>query len=831
MDDKTPEDAWNAEWSEVESLMTLDETPPGNLFIYALDTPTLFPGMIAPLQVEGEHAEVLFEQVSSQNRFLGFIAKTNPDEHDNDDKPIVPNDLHKVGVAGKLVKVLRLPDGSATALVQALARFEVQRWTRTRPFLIAKVKYPEETFGDPERTEAVVGQVQDALTQVLDLMPGMPEEISVQSSTIEEAAQLADFITAHFPLKDEERQAVVESFDISERLETVLGYLLRELRLREIGQRIQEDLREKIETQQKQFLLREQLKALKQELGEEMDEKEADRASYEEKIQSSGMPEEVEKQARKELKRMDLLPTESGEYHVIRTYLDWLTELPWSKSTVDNADLDHAKKVLDEDHYGLPEVKERILEALAVRKLKPDAPSPVICFVGPPGVGKTSLGRSIAKALGREFFRFSLGGMRDEAEIKGHRRTYVGAMPGKIVQGMKRAGSSNPVFMLDEIDKLGSDGRGDPSSAMLEVLDPAQNHAFLDHYLDVPVDLSKVMFIATANMVDQIPAPLRDRMEMISISGYMLEEKAEIAARYLLKRQRDKTGLTAKHLQIPKSTFRHLIHGWTREAGVRNLDRQVGRIARKVAVSVARDEPFSPRVSAARLPELLGPKKFESDMVDRLRRPGVAVGMAWTPHGGEILFIESTMMPGQGKLVLTGQLGEVMSESVRIGMSYVRSRAQALSIDLERFKENDFHVHFPAGATPKDGPSAGIAIATSLLSVLLGVSPKPNLSMTGELTLSGTVLPVGGIKEKVLGARRAGVKVILLPAQNEKDLSEVPDEMKEGLTLHLVDHFEEVLALVFDNVADQLLGSSAKRKARVKSVKSRSEKASAKGRK
>jgi len=669
---------------------------------------------------------------------------------------------------------------------------------KKKPFLIAKVSYPEETCVDTDLTEAITGQVQDALAQVLELMPGIPEEVKTQAGAVGEASQLADFITAHFPLTDEDRQEVVEAFDITERMEKVLAFLLRELRLREIGHRIQEELKEKIENHQKQFLLREQLKALKQELGEEMDEKDADRASYEEKVSSCGMPEEVELRARKELKRMDLLPTEAGEYHVIRTYLDWLTDLPWDTYTEDNVDLGHAMKVLDADHYGLPEVKDRILEALAVRKLKPDAPSPVICFVGPPGVGKTSLGRSIARALGREFFRFSLGGMRDEAEIKGHRRTYVGAMPGKIIQGLKRAGTSNPVFMLDEIDKLGSDWRGDPSSAMLEVLDPAQNHAFLDHYLDVPVDLSKVMFIATANVPDQIPAPLLDRMEVIKISGYMLEEKVQIAARYLLPRQRDQSGLKGSQLQIPKSSMRHLVHGWTREAGVRNLNREIGRVARKIAVEVAKGNKVSPRVGINRLPELLGPLKFEAELVDRLRRPGVAVGMAWTPHGGEILFIEANTMPGQGKLVLTGQLGEVMSESVRIAMSYVRSRSDELKITEEYFKENDFHVHFPAGATPKDGPSAGIAIATALLSVMLNRTPVERLSMTGELTLSGTVLPVGGIKEKVLGARRAGVTEILLPAQNGKDLTEIPDEMKEGLTIHLVDHYDQVMGLAFD---------------------------------
>jgi len=483
---------------------------------------------------------------------------------------------------------------------------------------------------------------------------------------------------------------------------------------------------------------------------------------------------------------------------VIRSYLDWLTELPWDIETEDNVDLDHAMRILNQDHQGLDDIKERIIEVLAVRKLRPDAKGPVICFAGPPGVGKTSLGASIARALGREFFRFSLGGMRDEAEIKGHRRTYVGAMPGKIIQGLKRAGSNNPVFVLDEIDKLGNDWRGDPSSAMLEVLDPSQNHTFMDHYLDVPFDLSKVMFIATANNLDTIPGPLRDRMEVIELGGYIEEEKVEIAARHLLDRQRKEVGLTGAQLQVPRPVLREVVQGWTREAGVRNLNREVGKIARKAATAIAREQPFPPRVSIGRLPDLLGPRKYTHEMHDQLRRPGVSIGLAWTPVGGEILFIECSRMKGKGKVVLTGKLGEVMTESAQLAMSYLRSNADAFGLDLDALESQDVHVHFPAGAVPKDGPSAGTAIATALLSLLgEGRTIAPRLAMTGELTLTGKVLPVGGIKEKVLGAMRAGIETVLLPRQNEKDLIDLPDSAREGITIHLVDDFEEVRAHAF----------------------------------
>ncbi len=783
-----------------DALLVPDEALPTNLFVYALSSPMLFPGMLTPIRVEGEHAEILIDQVKAQNRYLAFLANKDPASSDGEAAQALPSKLAREGVAGRLVRVLKMPDGSVTALVQALSRMKVTRWVRQTPFLIAHVEYPEDTTGDPDRTEALVREVQSTLKEVLDMMPGIPEEFSVHFFNIEDAHRLADFLGAHFPLSASDRQTLISCFDITERLEHVLEFLVRELELRKVGFKIRDELKEKIETQQKAFLLREQLKAIKQELGEEMDEKDADRHEYEEKIANANLPEEVLEKALKELKRMELLPTEAMEYHVIRSYLDWLTELPWDVETDDNVDLDHAMRILEQDHQGLAEIKERIIEVLAVRKLRPDAKGPVICFAGPPGVGKTSLGASIARALGREFFRFSLGGMRDEAEIKGHRRTYVGAMPGKIIQGLKRAGSNNPVFVLDEIDKLGNDWRGDPSSAMLEVLDPSQNHTFMDHYLDVPFDLSKVMFIATANNLGTIPAPLRDRMEIIELGGYIEEEKVEIAARHLLDRQRKEVGVAGAQLQVPRPVLREVVRGWTREAGVRNLNRELGKIARKAATAIARGRTFAPRITVARLPDLLGPRKFTHEMHDQLRRPGVSIGLAWTPVGGEILFIECSQMKGKGNVVLTGKLGEVMTESARLAMSFLRSNAERFGLDLDALETRDVHVHFPAGAIPKDGPSAGTAIATALLSLLAGERMiKPRLAMTGELTLTGKVLPVGGIKEKLLGALRAGITTVLLPRQNERDLIDLPASARERMTIHLVDDYEEVLALAFED--------------------------------
>jgi ATP-dependent Lon protease len=793
---------WEDNTLEVDedALIIPDEALPSNLFVYALSSPMLFPGMLTPIRVEGEHAEILIDQVKAQNRYLAFLANKDPSDNDGETAEPLPSKLAREGVVGRLVRVLKMPDGSVTALVQALARMHVTRWVRQTPFLIAHVEYPEETCRDPARTEALVREIQTTLKTVLDMMPGIPEEFSVHFFNIEDSNRLADFLGAHFPLNAADRQVLISSFDITERLERVLEFLVRELELRKVGLKIRDELKEKIETQQKAFLLREQLKAIKQELGEEMDEKDADKHEYEDKIAEANLPGEVLEKALKELKRMDLLPTEAMEYHVIRSYLDWLTELPWDVETADNVDLDHALRILNQDHQGLADIKERIIEVLAVRKLRPDAKGPVLCFVGPPGVGKTSLGASIARALGREFFRFSLGGMRDEAEIKGHRRTYVGAMPGKIIQGLKRAGSRNPVFVLDEIDKLGNDWRGDPSSAMLEVLDPSQNHTFMDHYLDVPFDLSKTMFIATANNLDTIPAPLRDRMEIIELGGYIEEEKVEIAARHLLDRQRKEVGITGAQLQVPRRVLREVVRGWTREAGVRNLDREIGKLARKAATAIAREMPFPPRISLARLPELLGPRKFTHEMHDQLRRPGVSIGLAWTPVGGEILFIECSKMKGKGNIILTGKLGEVMTESAQLAMSFLRSNAERFGLEVEALEKLDVHVHFPAGAVPKDGPSAGAAIATALLSLLSGERLiRPRLAMTGELTLTGKILPVGGIKEKILGALRAGIHTVLLPRQNESDLADLPASAREGLTIHLVDDYEEVMALAFED--------------------------------
>ena len=783
------------------SLVPLEEGPPANVFIFPLAQPTLFPGMIMPLSITSERGQRIVDQVANQNQYLGFVARRDEPSETIVAAEALPDQLHTTGVAARLVRSLKMPDGSYGVLVQAVARFRLERWVRKTPFLIANVTYPEETYGDPTLTDALVREVQSTTQQLLSLIPNAPEGLDIASLNIEDAPRLTDFVAAHLGMPAAQKQQVLETNDVTARLRLVLEFLVRELGVRQLGARIHEEIREHVEEQQKKYVLREQLKAIRRELGEEVDEREADRESYEKRIAEAGMTPEGEERARAELRRLTTLTPEAAEYNMIRTYLDWLTELPWSKLSKDNVDMAHARAVLERDHYGLAEIKDRIEEILAVRKLRPTMKGPILCFVGPPGVGKTSLGQSIARALGRKFYRFSLGGMRDEAEIKGHRRTYIGAMPGKVLQGIKRAGTRNPVFMLDEIDKLASDWRGDPASALLEVLDPAQNVGFLDHYLDVPFDLSQILFIATANVLETIPAPLLDRMEVIRLSSYIEEEKVEIAARYLLPRQREENGITATEVQVPRPVLAEVINGWTREGGVRNLEREVARICRKTASAVAKGVPLSPRVTTARLPDLLGPRRFESEVVSRPLRKGMATGLAWTPHGGEILFIECGRMKGSGHLILTGQLGDVMSESGRIALSYVRSLAEELGFADEDLGHGDIHVHFPSGAIPKDGPSAGITIASALVTLLAPDAVlKPRLAMTGEITLTGKVLPVGGIKEKVIGARRAGVTELIMPSANRKDLAEIPKRVQEGLIVHFVDDYRDVLKAAF--VAD-----------------------------
>ncbi|MDX9719943.1 MAG: endopeptidase La [Myxococcota bacterium] len=763
---------------------------PQNVFIFPLREMLVFPDVILPIVVSQGPLLEIVKRAQAHNDFLGFVLNRGEDE--------IPKaeELARIGCLGHVVRMHRMPDGGYTLFVHARRRMRLLKFLRSDR-LIAQVEYLEDEYEDNDELQALWRNVQRALTQIAELSPQIPKEAVDTIVSLDKPGKLADMIGAHFPFKLEDKLQLLESLDVKLRLEKVYELLLREMDLIEIGKKIHESIRAKIEESQREFFLREQLKAIRAELGEERDEKGLNIEEYDARIKTAGMSEEAERRAVEQLDRLRLLTTDAAEYHMIRTYLDWLCDLPWAQVTEDNLDLEHAEKVLDDDHQGLEDIKRRIVEFLAVKRLKPDHQGQIICFVGPPGVGKTSLARSINRALGRKFFGFSLGGLRDEAEIKGHRRTYIGAMPGKILQGLKRVGSRNPVFILDEIDKLGSDWRGDPSSAMLDVLDPTLNNAFTDYYIDVPFNLSDVMFIATANTTSTIPRALLDRMEVIELAGYIDEEKLAIAKHHLVPRQIAAHGLSKKNLRITDGALKQLIRDYTREAGVRNLERTIAKVCRRIATKVARETDSVHKVDKSNLEALLGPAPFTDEVISRGQGPGIAAGLAWTQFGGEVLFIETTRMPGKEQLKLTGQLGEVMAESVQIAFSYVRSRAAALGIDEKAFQKLDYHVHFPAGGVPKDGPSAGIAITSSLLSLLLERALPARLAMTGEITLVGNVLAVGGIKEKVTAARRAGARHVILPARNRKDLVEVPEHVKAGLEFHFAEHYREVFELLF----------------------------------
>jgi ATP-dependent Lon protease len=690
-----------------------------------------------------------------------------------DGEPTDFDDVYHVGCLGRVMRAMRSPDGQVGVLLSGVKRLRVRSFKRTKPALFAEVEYPDEIIHDVRLVEALDQGARKAFEELIPLHATLPDELRAAAGQIEGASQFADFCGGTLPMDLERRQGFLSTFELDARLRSLVEYLEREIDLAKLSAQARDEIRKKVETQHRELYLREQLQAIRRELGEEVDAKDTEVERFGQLIKERGLPAEAAKRAKEELERLRVLPTEAAEYHVIRTYLDWLVELPWQARSEENLDLERARAILEADHYGLEEVKMRFLEVLAVRKLKPGQQGVILCLAGPPGVGKTSLGKSIARATGRQFFRMSLGGMRDEAEIKGHRRTYVGAMPGKIVQGLRRVATRNPVFMLDEIDKLGADWRGDPSSALLEVLDPAQNHAFSDHYLDVPFDLTQVMFIATANSLETIPAPLRDRMEIIEIPGYIPDEKRQIARRYLLPRQLEANGITAAHLKVSPAAIAEMVDGYTREAGVRELERQLGRMARKVATKVAgaprRSRLVQVNVVPATLKQYLGPARFRSEIEARANRPGIAVGLAWTPTGGEVLFIEALKMKGHGELRLTGRLGEVMAESAHIARSLVRSRAAQLGIDEKVFGESDIHLHVPAGAVPKDGPSAGITLTTALVSLLTGKTVAPRLAMTGEVTLRGAVTPIGGLRNKLVAAKRAGVKTVVISEENAPD--------------------------------------------------------------
>ncbi|CAD7781932.1 Lon protease 2 [Candidatus Methanoperedenaceae archaeon GB37] len=747
----------------------------------------LFPKMVLPLVVAEPKLIQLIDDALSGDKIIGLVVTKKGEE-----AKTPPENLYQVGCAAQILKMAKVPDVGVRLLVQGLARIGIMNYLQTEPYLKATVVPHYDEIEKDVEIDALVTNIRGLFRKVVELSPYLPSELGVMAMNVDEAGVLADMVTSTLNISKEDKQKILETFDIKERLREVVKFLNREIEVLELANKIQTQVKSDLDKAQREYFLRQQLKAIQKELGEK-DEHEIEIEELKARIKEKGLPEAAAKEAEKELNRLARMNPASPEYVVARTYLDWVLELPWNESTQDNLDINSARGILDKDHYDLDKVKKRILEYLAVRKLKPDAKGSILCFVGPPGTGKTSLGRSIATALGRKFVRISLGGIRDEAEIRGHRRTYVGALPGKIIQGMKKAGSNNPVFMLDEIDKIGADFRGDPAAALLEVLDPEQNYAFVDHYLGVEFDLSKVMFITTANILDTIPPPLRDRMEILELPGYTVQEKVKIAEKYLIPRQLDAHGLSENYIKFENEAIKKIILDYTREAGLRNLEREIASICRQVAVKIAEGKEELTVITAENLADFLGPPRFYREVAERVTEPGVATGLAWTPTGGEIIFVEATKMAGKKSLVLTGHLGEIMKESAETALSYIRSKAQQFGISEDFYEHNDIHIHIPAGAIPKDGPSAGVAICTALVSLFKNKPVRSDLAMTGEITLRGLVLPVGGIKEKVLAAHLAGIKYVALPKKNENDLTEVPKEVKEDIKFLFIEKIEEVI--------------------------------------
>jgi ATP-dependent Lon protease len=765
----------------------------------------LFPGAVAPFDVGREKSVALVESVDSLPQpIIAIFAQRDP----STDEP-GKDDLYTVGCAARVLKALKHSSGNYSLILQGLVRIRLEEVTQTGPFLKAKVVRLEEPEGQDEEAEALLLSLRDTAKQVMSLMPELPREAGSLMESVTQPGALADIVAANLDTTVEEKSQVLDTVDTKERIRKVLRLLTRQLEILKMRERINSQIKEEMGKNQREYVLRQQLKAIKEELGED-DGDQGDLDGLEDRISKAGLPSEAEQVAKKQLKRLRNMQVGSAEYTVVRTYLDWILDLPWHNQTLDNLEIAQVRKVLDEDHYGLEKVKKRILEYLAVRKLKKDKKGPILCLLGPPGVGKTSLGRSIARALGRKFHRISLGGVHDEAAIRGHRRTYVGALPGQVIQGMKKTGTINPIFMLDEVDKLGHDFRGDPSAALLEVLDPEQNNTFADHYLEIPYDLSNVMFIATANVADPIPAPLRDRMEILEIPGYTRREKLAIARQHLLPKQIEEHGITPEQLTITDDAVQAIIEGYTREAGVRTLERQIASVVRGVAVKIAEGDT-TPRTiqDADGVAEFLGAAKFTSEMAERTEEAGVATGLAWTSVGGEILFIEATRMYGSGKLQLTGQLGDVMKESAQAALSYVRANAEKLGIAKDFLDKSDIHIHIPAGAMPKDGPSAGVTMFTALVSLLTGIRVRHDVGMTGEISLRGRVLPIGGLKEKVLAAHRAGIKRIILPERNKADLDEIPAEVKNDLEFVLASRMDQVLEAALDGKIEPKVEAAA----------------------
>jgi ATP-dependent Lon protease len=769
---------------EDEPIQFGDELP-----VLPIRNAVLFPGAVAPFDVGREKSVALVEDVDNLTApVIAIFAQRDPSTDDPGRE-----DLHQVGCAARVLKALKHSSGNYSLILQGLERIRLDEITQSAPYLKAKVGRLNETNSGDDEAEALSMSLRDIAKQVIQLMPELPREAGSLIDSIQAPGALADLVAANLDAPVDEKAGLLETLDVKDRIRKVLKLLTRQLEILKMRERINSQIKEEMGKNQREYVLRQQLKAIKEELGED-DGDQGDLDGLEERIAKANLPHEAEQVAKKQLKRLRNMQVGSAEYTVVRTYLDWILDLPWHNQTPDNMDIGAVRKVLDEDHYGLEKVKKRILEYLAVRKLKKDKKGPILCLIGPPGVGKTSLGRSIARALGRKFVRISLGGVHDEAAIRGHRRTYVGALPGQIIQGMKKGATINPVFMMDEVDKIGHDFRGDPAAALLEVLDPEQNNTFADHYLEIPYDLSNVMFVATANIADPIPAPLRDRMEILEIPGYTRREKLAIARQHLIPKQLEEHGITKEQLDITDKAVDLVIDFYTREAGVRTLERQIASIIRGVAVKIAEGDTTPRKVDDEdQVREFLGPQKYTSEVAERTEEAGVATGLAWTSVGGEILFIEATRMYGTGKLQLTGQLGDVMKESAQAALSYVRTNAERYGISKDFLEKSDIHIHIPAGGMPKDGPSAGVTMFTALVSMLTGIRVRHDVAMTGEITLRGRVLPIGGLKEKVLAAHRAGIKRVLVPERNKADLDEVPGEVKNDLEFLFVSKMDQVL--------------------------------------
>jgi ATP-dependent Lon protease len=798
---------------------------PPELPVLPVRNVVVFPGTVVPLSIGREKSKRLIDAVLAGNKLLAVFTQRREEVED----PGI-NDIYRVGTIAQVLKLLRMPDGTNSLLVHGVLRAGLEQFVATEPYWQALINPHQDEVKPALELEALAYNARQAAEQVIRLSPNVPEEALQILHSIKESGALADFLAANLSLGVVQKQELLETFDVADRLRKVNATLQNQLEVLQLAQKIQSDVRREIDKTQREYYLQEQLKAIQKELGEG-DMLAVQVQDLRARIDAANMPEVALKEANRELERLGRISPASPEHGLIRDYLDWLIELPWTVATEDKLDLPEAEEILNADHYGLEKIKRRILEYLAVHTLNPEGKSPILCFAGPPGVGKTSLGQSIARAMGRKFIRIALGGVRDEADIRGHRRTYIGAIPGRIIQEIRKAGTRNPLFMLDELDKLGADFRGDPAAALLEVLDPEQNHSFTDHYLGVPFDLSQVFFIGTVNYMDPVEPALRDRMEVIDLPGYTTEEKTEIAKRYLVKRQVERNGLGNLGVTFDEEALRQVIELYTREAGVRNLERSIGTVCRGLAAKVARGQEISKTVSTRDLAEYLGPPKFDREMAQRTSIPGVATGLAYTPVGGEIIFVEATIMPGRGSFTITGQIGGVMQESAQAALSLIRSRAQDWGIAVKRLSESDIHVHVPAGAIPKDGPSAGVAMLTALFTLLTDTIADPLVGMTGEITLRGLVLPVGGVKEKLLAAHRAGLKKVILPARNERDLHEVPDEARRALHLVFAEKIEDVLlAAVPALQAGQELqrtakarrvraGKSAKSQAKLRSIR------------